>query len=168
MRQITKNQMTELLANLVKTQKLGFLLLVGVLFLITGCSETKKTDDSLQPTFTSIYSKLFISCKNCHAGVGSSSAVDDLDFSTLNQAYSDLFNLVKNPSNPSQCAGLYRVVRNDPSKSFLLGLILNTYNVNDFGGVVGCKPSVDHLSSLNYTEAEKSTLIQWIQQGAPL
>jgi len=160
-----KKQMKSLITN----QRALALLVVSLLSIFTGCSETKKTEDSsLQPTFTSIYSKLFVSCRNCHLGVGSSSGVDDLDFSNLNQAYSDLFNLAKNPSNPSQCAGIYRVVRSEPNKSFLLGLILNTYNVNDFGGVPGCKPSVDHLSSLNFSDSEKSTLIQWIQQGAPL
>ncbi|MBX3017566.1 MAG: hypothetical protein KF767_06745 [Bdellovibrionaceae bacterium] len=131
---------------------------------LAGCAQQT---DSNANSFTQVYNASFsVTCMNCHAGAGSSSGTN-LDFTSADAAYAGLINVaVQIPSNPSKCGGVRRVVPGDATNSYLLGVLFSEDNHNNFAGSNGCQPPTAHLSLVNLSAAERSSLQAWINAGA--
>lgn len=161
----------------MKLKKFIVYVIASAALVFIGCSKdmlndnTKNIDGSmaspLGPNFNSLFENIFskISCKSCHRPGGASGV--NLDFTSADNAYNDLLNRgVEIPSNPSQCQTVRRVVSGQPGSSYLMGVLFNDYNKDNFAGVSGCRPNVAHLSQVNLSAAEKTALEGWIRGGA--
>lgn len=150
------------------------LALLGAGSLFVSCSNSvDSTTGTVTGTWSSLYANVFsdsTTCKDCHRGAGSSSGITNLDFSSSSTSYNQLVNvIVSNPSSPASCNTIRRVDPNQPTKSFLMGLLFSDYNTNNFGGQSGCQPATTHYSVHNVilSSTVKQAIIDWINAGAP-
>ena len=129
---------------------------------LAGCAQQT---DSNANSFTQVYNASFaVSCQQCHAPGGSHPFVD---FSSADAAYSSLVGQnVSSPSNPSVCGGVKRVAPGDATNSYLLAVLFAQDNRANFGGSTNCQAPPSHHSVVNLTDAERSSIVSWINAGA--
>ena len=140
------------------------LILTLTAFLFFSCSKTDDKTTSTDATFSSIYTKILsVNCVTCHTTGGGSSGVSDLDFSSQTNAYNDLMGTVKKQST---CTSLRRVEPSTPSRSYVLALLIDDYNKDNFAGVTNCKPPVEHITNTRLNSTDKLAIIDWISAGA--
>lgn len=156
-------------APMVKSRFLNLTtIILGAALALAGCS--KKTDSLEVGTFGYVYQNtLKTACIECHVPSGAAYASHGvlLDFSTQDTAYSTL--LAKNVTGSSStgtCSGIRIVSPSTPTSSYILGVLISSYHINNFAGVSGCTPYANHLSDQNLSSEEQTSLIQWIQGGA--
>lgn len=134
-----------------------------LLLFMTSCGPSPGT---FQDVYTNTFKK---SCMECHVPTGSAT-VDyhaKLDFSTSDLAYQTLTtSTVSGITSSTICAGVKIVAANDPTNSYLMGVLFRDYYKTDFGGKSGCTPNNVHLESINVTDTEKSSIQTWINAGA--
>jgi hypothetical protein len=141
------------------------ILSAAALLLAFGCSGTK--DESTGTSqFTTIYNNSFaVQCASCHTSTTTPGTHTNLEMGTADSAYAGFMERVTRPSGNTTCTNDFRVVAGQPNKSYLLGLLFADYQAS-YSGSAGCTPPVIHLNGLNFTAAEKSAIVQWIQTGA--
>ncbi len=144
---------------------IGGLTLVSILY--TSCGE--RGTDSVEPTFSSLYANYFSSaCVQCHSP--GTDAYDDgvlFDFTTQESAYDSLLSrTVTSPSNPGLCLGVKIVDAGNAKNSYLTGVLLGSYNTNNFAGVSGCRPDQGHINRNDFPSSAQSALLNWINEGA--
>ena len=107
-------------------------------------------------------------CAECHAPTAAAYAVDgvQMDLSAQAAAYSDL--TTKNSFSPStgDCAGIKLVTGGDLSKSYFAAVLLADVATDNFAGT-SCTPCSEHHTSQNLTDAQKTSIRTWIENGAP-
>lgn len=136
---------------------------VATLFMAGCAQQTDSNANSFQQVYDASFS---VTCMNCHSGAGSSSGTN-LDFTSADAAFAGLINVaVQIPSNPSKCGGVRRVVPGDATNSYLMGVLFSEDNRNNFAGSSGCQPPTTHLSLVNLSAAERSSIMAWINSGA--
>ncbi len=145
------------------------LLMSGVLaslLLSVGC--TKKKDDGVP--FTTVYTDtLSTACLECHrpGGAATQTYGVELNFTSQATAYQTLTSLnVTGSSSTGICGGIRIVTPSSVEQSYLAGVLIESYHVNNFAGVSGCTPYSLHLSDQSLTDAEQSAIVSWIQHGA--
>lgn len=138
---------------------------------LSGCA--KKEDEFQEGTFSSVYhNTLKGTCISCHVPGGAAYDISGvpLDFSSKETAYQTLLSkdVSGQSSSASPCGGKgIRIVNpNHPSDSYLVGVLIADYAINNFAGVSGCLPYAGHLYDTHLSTSEKSSLIKWIQGGA--
>ncbi|MCB0342207.1 MAG: c-type cytochrome [Pseudobdellovibrionaceae bacterium] len=155
-------------------QNYGWLLVKGFFglaftLLLARCSDPLNTAGDVEPTFSSLYSKLFSTeCASCHQPGGSGYVAGaPLDFSSTSTGYFSLFQSVGGASNSGTCGSLSNVAAGSPSQSYLMGVVSSQYYEDNFGGVSGCTPINTHINGVvNLSTSEQAALEQWIQSGA--
>lgn len=143
--------------------------LVLAALLLPGCG--KKDEESYTPgTFTAVYNQtLKTACIECHVPSGAATVDShvDLDFSSASAAYTSLTTqYATGDSTPASCTTVKVVDPGYPQNSYLAGVLLSSYNTNDFAGKTGCQPYTAHLIDQHLSADEQSSLISWIQGGA--
>lgn len=137
--------------------------------ILSGCGQLA-TPTATSGTFTSIYTSTLskTTCVSCHEPGGSGYANGvTLDFSTQALAYQTLTSAtVSNPSEKTNCSGVKIVYPSNASKSYLAAVLFSDYNANNFAGVSGCQPYTVHLQNLSLSADEKTSILNWINNGA--
>lgn len=141
---------------------------VVVLFLAQGC---QKLDEPASGTFSYVYQKtLSTACIECHVPSGAATQLYgvQLDFTLQATAYQTLTSsMVSGQSSVGACSSVRIVASGSPQTSFLAGVLFTDYFTTNFAGVAGCTPYSAHLNDQNLSDAEKASIISWIQNGAP-
>ncbi len=143
------------------------LVLASATLLLTNCS---KTADTSQPgTFTSVYNQVLnqSTCVSCHsAGGAGPQAGTSLDFTSKDSAYNTLTTKYASGLAAGNACGSVRIIAaGNPQNSYFMGTLFSDYRRNNFAGATGCMPA-DHTQTVNLTADEKSSITQWIQNGA--
>ncbi len=116
-------------------------------------------------TFGSVYTvTLKTACINCHQPGGAATA---LDFTTQATAYNTLFGNVRGPIAVGTCGTVKIVVPSNPNTSYLPAALFADYRTagNQMKGVPACTPFITN-HNLNLSDAEKTSMITWITNGA--
>lgn len=140
--------------------------LIAIIF--SNCTKESPLDSS-KSKFTQFYESVKTNCVQCHAPdqMAQLNYSIPLDFSTQDKAYSDLTSNKSKNSVDSSCDGIAYVTAKNLNKSYIMAVFVDSYNINDFAGVVNCKPPSYHLnSSLGLKSSEKTLLQDWILEGA--
>lgn len=147
-------------------------ILLGSLVLILARCGSQLTDTPAPAsgTFGSVYNSLKSNnCTECHTPKGSAT-IDNhvaLDFSTQALAYQTLTaSTVSGTTSAGDCGGIKIVSPGNPSKSYLAAVLFKDYNTSGFADVTQCVPYNAHLTSFNLSSSEKTSIINWIQNGA--
>lgn len=142
------------------------------IFVTLGCNSSKTADTTTTSgTFTDIYKSLLsTSCSGCHNPEGDvyKTSHVHLDFSTQATAYSTLTTLLVTGDTSKGICGNVKIV--DPgsvSTSYLAGVLFSEYNVYNFDNYPNCKPYSAHLLDQHPSDSEKTSIISWINAGAP-
>lgn len=150
----------------LKISVLGLGLILGVLATLPGCSPSPA--GSTATTFTEVYNASFsVTCVNCHNPGHADYADTGLDFTNGDTAYNTMVNvLVSGPANPTTCGTVRRVNPGSAATSYLLGVLFSQDNTNNFAGVTNCRPPNAHIGYSNLSQAERTSIIAWINNGA--
>lgn len=136
--------------------------------LLNGCS---KSEGPKSGTFGNVYANtLSTTCRSCHQPGGTAYASYNvlLDFSSQNNAYSTLLNrTVSGSSSVGTCGGIRIVSPSAPTSSYLAAVTVSSYSTSNFAGVSGCTPLNSHLTAYPLSSSEQTSLIAWINAGAP-
>ncbi|MBF0362827.1 MAG: hypothetical protein HQK49_17545 [Oligoflexia bacterium] len=147
-------------------EKILFISIVCFFFVIVSCSDKKEPPES---RFTTLYNGTFKpNCLSCHApgnDVYDNSGVK-LDFTTKELAYSTL--TTKNSASPSNqyCRDIPYASARDVNNSYLLAVLISTYNTTNYASKVNCVPYNVHLLDQNLSQTEKDSIVAWINEGA--
>lgn len=148
------------------------LTLAASLALLSGCGDTGTKTATTATTFTELYNntlKVSVTCKGCHiSGGAGTTAGAALDFSTQALAYSTLTqSTVAGGSSVGTCSSVRIVTASDPTRSYIVGMFVTSYQTANFGGKSGCTPINTHSTAGYMSAAEQSALLSWINAGAP-
>ncbi len=118
-------------------------------------------------TFSYVYNKsLKTACIECHVPDADQKGAK-LDFTSQDTAYQSLLgNTVLGINSVGQCGALRIVEPGRPSSSYLLGMNVPSYRVDNFGDVTGCTPLNTHLTPPYLSDEEQNSIVSWIQSGA--
>jgi hypothetical protein len=108
-------------------------------------------------------------CNECHVPTGAAWKEDGvrLDFGTAKDAYSTLTkNIVTGKSSKTICKDVKIVTPGKVDKSYFLAVLDETVYREDFAGKKGCSPYATHLTDTNLSDAQKSSIRKWIENGA--
>jgi hypothetical protein len=108
-------------------------------------------------------------CIECHVPTGAATVNNgvQLDFSTQALAYQTLTaKKVTGSTSSGICPNVSIVTAGDPTKSYLAAVLFAKYNATNFAGVSGCSPYSVHLQDQNISDAEQTSIINWITNGA--
>ena len=149
----------------------GFLGLVCISLLITlaRCGLVPDTTTPASGTFGSVYVALKSNnCTECHVPGGAATVAGaQLDFTTQSTAYTTLLSKsVSATSSIGTCGSAKIVTAGDVSKSYLAAVLISSYSTSNFAGVTGCTPYSAHLTDTNMSAAEKTSVTDWIKNGA--
>ena len=148
------------------------------LFFINCSSDKEETatdkEESATPSFTSLYNNVFgtTNCASCHQPGGQAFDTDgvELDFSTQANAYNTLTSKnVTGATSIGTCNGV-AIVASAATNSYLAAVLYDDYATSSFGGVASCTPYSARRQDANLSSLAsqyKSTLIDWINAGAP-
>lgn len=158
-----------------KMENIKIVLHVGFIFILTlVCSNCGKTPESgtTSGTFSDVYTKTIkgSSCVECHSptGMAKLNYGVQLDFTSQSTSYSTLTNnnVVTASDMTGTCGSAKLIVSGSPSTSYFAAVLISQYNVSNFGGISGCTPYRTHLSDLNISAAEQTSITDWITNGA--
>lgn len=143
-------------------------LLLGLIFILIGFSCSK---DEAPPTsrFTTFYDNVMkTNCRSCHIPGGE--AYDRyavrLDFSTKETAHSTLTTLNSLSPSTANCSGIPYATARDVNRSYLVAMLVDSYNnTNNYAGA-SCTPLNTHIDKL--TQTEKDSIVSWINEGATI
>jgi hypothetical protein len=141
----------------------------GVVLALAKCGNSGSSGPA-SGTFTNVYvNTLNTACIQCHVPGGSAFAAGaTIDFTTQTTAYQTLTtSFVSATDVKATCGAVKIVAANDPADSYLAGVLFKTYYKSSNFGVPGCSPYNAHLSDQNLSSAEQTSIITWIQTGAP-
>ncbi len=150
--------------------RIGVLCIASAWILIfTRCGSSPDPEPA-SGTFSNVY-KTFQKkgCTECHTPGGAGfTAGSQLNLSSQATAYTSLTTLnVTATASVGTCGTVKLVSSGQPNQSYLTAVLLDSYNTSNFGGVTGCSPFNGHLtSSYTYSDAEKTSLVDWITNGA--
>ena len=138
--------------------------------LLSACGSQSADSPSLPPTFTNVYANSFAGCNSCHSPGQASYDVSGvhLDFTTQATAYSTLRSWrTGSAASGADCNGIVTVSPGSPQASYVEAMVDPTYRKSPFpgGSGAGCTP-YDHSGFVNLSQASKSLLSAWIQNGA--
>ena len=169
----TKNfSQRESLPSLTTARTSLLVLTLALPFFLTDCGKIPGLDGTpASGTFGSVYRTITTAnCTQCHVpgGAATTDSGVQLDFTSQATAYSTLTSLnVTATSSKNICNGVKIVKSGEPAKSYFAAVLISTYNTSNFAGVTGCTPYNVHLENQNLSEAEKTSIVSWIQNGAP-
>ena len=90
-----------------------------------------------------------------------------LDFSNQANAYHDLTTYgVTGSDDVTNCGSARMVVANSPATSYFVAVLMQSYEAG-FVQATGCTPYTAHYQDQNISAAEQSSIVQWINAGAP-
>ena len=143
-------------------------LFMAIILVNCGGDKDESTDDTVQPTFSSLYNKVFVSaCVSCHAPGESAYDTDGviIDFRTAAQAYTDLTTRSSTGPGSGVCNGTAYIAA-DAADSYLAAVVVE--DVATSFNVGGCTtPLATHYNGLtSLSAAEINALSQWINNGA--
>lgn len=141
---------------------------IALALALSGCG--KQEESYTSGTFTAVYNQTIKgqNCIECHAPGGSAANLGvGLDFTSQATTYQTLLSETVSGAGSSGCATLRIVAPGSPSTSYLVPVLIASYATNGFGGRTGCQPINTHHSLVNMSADEQSSLIAWIQGGAP-
>ncbi len=151
---------------------LGIVLLaLAASLLLTRCgSEKDNNTDTLEPTFSSIYTNVLVSnCASCHAP--GEAAYDtnmvEIDLTSKTTAYNTIRNgVVTATTADPTCAGLNYISAGNANASYFAAVIDTGINPTFNSG--GCAaPTNTHVNgSVSLTADEEDAIATWINQGA--
>lgn len=146
------------------------LLLLAAPFLLTQCGKITTTTTPTSGTFASVYSILLSNnCNECHIPTGAATTNNHvtLNFTSATTAYTTLTqNSVTGASSTGTCGTVKIVSAGSLSKSYLIGVLVQSYNISNFAGVTGCTPYSTHLQDTHLSSSDQTSLTTWIQNGA--
>lgn len=147
--------------------------IVSLIITASGCGTSPSTTSST--TFTTVYTgTLKPVCASCHApGMQGTTDGITLDFSTQTLAFNSLTNsgaytAKDTAQSNSSCHTATLVVPSNPTKSYLLATLDQTYNTGfaAAAAISGCTPMSITIHNNTATAAEISEIANWIQNGA--
>ncbi len=135
-----------------------------------GCGAASQLVDPTPGTFGSVYTKTLKAgnCVQCHDG-SNSAEYGNLNFSTQALAYQTLTQgTVTGPVAKGNCGGLKLINANSPTTSYFTAVLFDEYATQSgFAGDSDCAPYATHRSEQNISADEKTSIIDWINAGAP-
>lgn len=132
-----------------------------------GMEQSQAPSGTFRSVFQAIQSN---NCAECHTATGSAWINDNvqLEFANSASAYTGLTTkTVMGASSVGICAGIKQVKPNSLAQSYLAGVLFADVHKNDFAGVVGCTPYATHLTDVNLSAAQVTSIKAWINNGAP-
>jgi hypothetical protein len=140
---------------------------LAIALLLSACG---KSTESTSGTFTQVYTNtLSRACIECHKPGTAATDQDGvtLNFSTQATAFSTLLeSTVRGASSTGTCGSVKIVTAGSVENSYLAGVLFTDYHKDNFAGVSGCTPYAVHLQNQNLSASEKTTILDWIRNGA--
>jgi hypothetical protein len=139
-------------------------LLLGMAVLLARCG---KTSSPAPGTFGAVYAAFNSNnCVQCHYPRGSATTDKGtvVDFTSQATAYNTLFGNVA-ASDATGCSSVPIVSKSNPKGSYLPFILFSDYTGQTFTS--SCTPLASHQENGHFSADDESSILQWIQSGAP-
>jgi hypothetical protein len=164
----SKVQKVDLKGLFKKSFIIQLLLTLSLLLVLCRCGQAPQ-ETYTSGTFAHVYNvTLKTACIQCHVPGGSATTAGvTLDFSTQTTAYQSLTtSVVSGGSTKNTCPNISIVLSKDANKSYLAGVLFDSYHTSNFAGVTGCTPYSAHLTDQSLSSDEQTSIVNWINNGA--